>query len=46
MARTPWGPPQGGTLYPSGIVAHSAAGHGDFKLSVERNGPVRAASGW
>ena len=35
--HTPWGPSQGATVYADGIVAHTTAGHGGFKLSPERN---------
>lgn len=48
--NTPWGPSQGATLYADGVVCHSTAGHGGFKLSAERNRNVnpllRAAGGW
>ncbi|UWU26001.1 hypothetical protein N2601_32245 (plasmid) [Rhizobium sp. CB3060] len=47
---TPWGPSQGATIYAEGIVSHSTAGHGGFKLTAERNGKVhpmlRAEGGW
>lgn len=49
-AHTPWGQSQGGTIYAEGIVSHSTAGHGGFKLSAEHNRKVhvmlRAAGGW
>ncbi|MBB6469423.1 hypothetical protein HNQ96_005313 [Aminobacter lissarensis] len=49
-AHTPWGPSQGGTVYAEGVIAHSTAGHGGFKLSAERNRKVhpmlRSAGGW
>jgi len=49
-ASTPWGRSQGGTLYAEGVVAHSAAGHGGFRLSAERNSKVlpmlRDEGGW
>lgn len=49
-ARTPWGPSQGGTVYAEGIISHSTAGHGGFKLSADRNRKVhpmpRATGGW
>lgn len=47
---TPWGPSQGATIYADGVVSHTTAGHGGFKLSVERNAKVhpllRADGGW
>jgi hypothetical protein len=47
---TPWGPSQGATVYADGIVSHTTAGHGGFKLSVARNAAVhamlRADGGW
>jgi len=49
-AHTPWGQSQGGTIYAEGVVSHSTAGHGGFKLSAERNRKVhtllRAPGGW
>ncbi len=49
-AHTPWGASQGATIYAEGIVAHSTAGHGGFKLSAERNRQVhpmlRSRGGW
>ncbi|EJT01426.1 hypothetical protein RCCGE510_29276 (plasmid) [Rhizobium sp. CCGE 510] len=48
--NTPWGASQGATIYAEGIASHSAAGHGGFKLSTERNRLVhpmlRQNSGW
>lgn len=38
--NTPWGPPQGTTIYAEGVVAHTTAGHGGFKLSGNRNAQV------
>nr|WP_261454262.1 hypothetical protein [Agrobacterium fabrum] len=38
--NTPWGPSQGATIYAEGVVAHTTAGHGGFKLSVDRNAQV------
>lgn len=47
---TPWGSSQGATVYADGIVSHTAAGHGGFKLSAARNATVhltlRADGGW
>ncbi|MDK1376384.1 MULTISPECIES: hypothetical protein [unclassified Sinorhizobium] len=47
---TPWGSSQGATVYADGIVSHTTAGHGGFKLSAARNAKVhpmlRADSGW
>ncbi|MGO8063166.1 hypothetical protein ACC716_33875 [Rhizobium johnstonii] len=37
---TPWGPSQGATVYAEGIVSHTTAGHGGFKLSNDRNGKI------
>lgn len=37
---TPWGMSQRTTVYAEGIECHSAAGHGGFKLSAERNREV------
>lgn len=37
---TPWGPSQGATIYAEGVVFHTTAGHGGFKLSAERNARV------
>jgi hypothetical protein len=49
-AHTPWGRSQGGTVYAEGIISHSTAGHGGFKLSTDRNRKIhsmlRAAGGW
>lgn len=48
--NTPWGASQGATVYADGIVSHTTAGHGGFKLSVARNATVhpmlRADGGW
>lgn len=38
--NTPWGPSQGATIYAEGVVSHTTAGHGGFKLSAERNARV------
>ncbi len=47
---TAWGASQGATVYADGIVSHTTAGHGGFKLSVARNATVhpmlRADGGW
>lgn len=47
---TPWGASQGATIYADGIVSHTTAGHGGFKLSAARNAAVhpmlRADGGW
>lgn len=40
--HTPWGTSQGATIYAEGVECHSTAGHGGFKLSVERNRQVHA----
>jgi hypothetical protein len=49
-AGTPWGASQGATRYAEGIECHSTAGHGGFKLSVERNRQLhptlRSNGGW
>lgn len=49
-ANTPWGVSQGATIYAEGIIAHSTAGHGGFKLSAERNRKIdpmlRSVGGW
>ena len=49
-SQTPWGVSQGATVYAEGVVSHSTAGHGGFKLSAERNRKVhallRAEVGW
>ncbi|MET4176984.1 hypothetical protein [Bradyrhizobium sp. LA6.12] len=48
--HTPWGASQGATVYAEGVAAHSAAGHGGFKLSAQRNRKVhpmlRSKGGW
>ncbi|MBY5816370.1 hypothetical protein HFN60_12000 [Rhizobium leguminosarum] len=47
---TPWGPSQGATVYAEGIVSHTTAGHGGFKLCNECNVKIhpmlRCAGGW
>ena len=47
---TPWGSSQGATIYADGIVSHTTAGHGGFKLSAAHNATVhpmlRADGGW
>ena len=47
---TPWGKSQTATIYASGIVFHSTAGHGGFKLDRARNqampAALRIAGGW
>ncbi len=48
--NTPWGPSQGATVFAEGVVCHSAAGHGGFHLSADRNARVdrrlRRPGGW
>lgn len=48
--NTPWGRSQGATIYAEGVVAHTTAGHGGFKLSGNRNAQVhpmlRSQDGW
>jgi len=48
--HTPWGPSQGATIYAEGVVSHTTASHGGFKLSPERNRRVhrtlRVEDGW
>lgn len=48
--NTPWGPSQGATIYAEGMVAHTTAGHGGFKLSGNHNAQVhpmlRSEDGW
>lgn len=48
--RTPWGPSQGATVYADGIVCHTTASHGGFRLSAARNAKVhsmlRTDGGW
>ncbi|MUZ74530.1 hypothetical protein GOZ90_17735 [Agrobacterium vitis] len=39
---TPWGPSQGATVYADGIVCHTTAGHGGFRLSATRNAKVHS----
>ncbi|MGI8398351.1 DUF7007 domain-containing protein (plasmid) [Agrobacterium deltaense] len=47
---TPWGPSQGATVYADGIVCHTTASHGGFRLSAVRNAKVypmlRTDGGW
>jgi hypothetical protein len=47
---TPWGVSQGATVYAEGVVSHTTAGHGGFKLSAECNARVsellREPGGW
>ncbi|MBP1884928.1 DUF7007 domain-containing protein [Sinorhizobium mexicanum] len=47
---TPWGPSQDATVYADGIVSHTTAGHGGFKLSAARDAKVhptlRGDGGW
>lgn len=38
--NTPWGPSQGATIYAEGVVSHTTAGHGGFRLSSERNAAI------
>ncbi|TJW00028.1 MAG: hypothetical protein E5W97_30045 [Mesorhizobium sp.] len=38
--NTPWGPSQGADIYAEGVVSHTTAGHGGFKLSYRRNAAV------
>ncbi|MBY3074872.1 hypothetical protein HFO73_31980 [Rhizobium laguerreae] len=49
-SSTPWGPSLGATVYAEGIVSHTTAGHGGFKLSNERDVKIhpmlRCAGGW
>lgn len=49
-ANTPWGMSQGGIVYAEGVIAHSTARHGGFKLSAECNRKIfsvlRSAGGW
>ncbi|NSZ87650.1 hypothetical protein G6L97_26360 (plasmid) [Agrobacterium tumefaciens] len=48
--NTPWGPSQGATIYAEGVVSHTTAGHGGFKLSGNHNAQVhpmlRSQDGW
>lgn len=48
--NTPWGPSQGATIYAEGVVFHTTAGHGGFKLSGNHNAQVhpmlRSQDGW
>lgn len=41
--RTPWGKSQHATRYGDGVVSHSTAGHGGFKLTKKRNEQVHPA---
>ena len=47
---TPWGMSQGATVYAEGIVCHSTASHGGFKLDRARNAAMpkalRVDGGW
>jgi len=47
---TPWGMSQSATIYAEGIVFHSTAGHGGFKLDRARNAgmdpALRLSGGW
>lgn len=47
---TPWGMAQSGEIYADGVVFHSTASHGGFKLDRSRNaampGVLRVAGGW
>lgn len=47
---TPWGMSQAATIYAEGIVFHSTAGHGGFKLDRAHNAAMppalRLAGGW
>ena len=47
---TPWGMSQGATIYAQGIVFHSTASHGGFKLDRARNAglhpALRIKGGW
>lgn len=47
---TPWGMSQSATIYADGIVFHSTAGHGGFKLDRARNAAMpsalRLSGGW
>lgn len=47
---TPWGMSQGATVYAEGIVCHSTASHGGFKLDAKRNAAMppalRVTGGW
>lgn len=50
ICSTPWGSSQGATVYADGIVHHTTAGHGGFRLSDARNAKVppmlRIDGGW
>ncbi|WP_298193090.1 hypothetical protein [Novosphingobium sp.] len=47
---TPWGLSQGATIYAEGVVCHSTASHGGFKLDRTRNAALHPAlrlkGGW
>ena len=47
---TPWGMSQGATIYAEGVVFHSTASHGGFKLDRARNAALHTAlrivGGW
>lgn len=47
---TPWGMSQGATIYAEGVVCHSTASHGGFKLDRARNAALHPAlrlkGGW
>lgn len=47
---TPWGLSQGATIYTEGVVCHSTASHGGFKLDRARNAAMHPAlrikGGW
>ena len=47
---TPWGMSQGATIYADGIIFHSTASHGGFKLDRARNAGLHSAlrikGGW
>ena len=49
-AQTPWGVSQGATVYADGVVSHTTAGHGGFRLSAARNAlahpMLRVAGAW
>lgn len=40
---TPWGMSQGATVYAEGVVFHSTASHGGFKLDRARNAALHSA---
>lgn len=47
---TPWGMSQGATIYAAGVIFHSTASHGGFKLDRSRNAglhpALRIKGGW